>query len=84
MYSYLSKTFLSGPHAGVNDLQEQLSCTRVEDENSSIDGFGRQVTLECFVDSHTIYIRVVYEPTQKNMVIRQFVVENVDFEMVSK
>lgn len=44
--SNLSQTFLSSPHWGVNDLEEQLSSSGVEDENGSIDGLRGQVTLK--------------------------------------
>lgn len=43
---YLSQTFLSSPHRCVNDLEEELACPGVEDENSSIDGLRGQVTLK--------------------------------------
>lgn len=43
---HLSQTFLSSPHRGVNDLQEELSGSGVEDENGSIDGLRGQVTLK--------------------------------------
>ena len=44
--SYLSKTFLSGPHRRVNDLEEELTSPGVEDEDRSIDGLCGQVTLK--------------------------------------
>lgn len=43
-------------------FQEQLSCPRVEYEYSPIDGFGGQVALKGFVDSHSIDIGVIYKP----------------------
>ena len=46
-HAHLSETFLSGPHRRVDDLQEQLTSSRVEDEDSSVDWLRRQVTLEC-------------------------------------
>lgn len=42
----LTQTFLPRPHACVDDLEEQLARSRVEDENRAVDGLGRQVTLE--------------------------------------
>lgn len=42
----LSETLLPRPNARVDDLEEQLSRPRVEDENSSVDGLRRQVTLK--------------------------------------
>ena len=44
---YLTKTFLAGPDRRVNDLQEQLTSARVEDEDGSIDWFRCQVALKC-------------------------------------
>lgn len=43
---YLSQTFLSSPHRCVNDLEEELSSPGVEDEDGSVDGLRRQVTLK--------------------------------------
>ena len=43
-FSQLTETFLTGPHGGVNDLQEQLSSARIENEDGSVDRFRCQVT----------------------------------------
>ena len=43
----LSQTFLSGPHRRVDDLEEELTSSRVEDKDRSVDWLRRQVTLEC-------------------------------------
>lgn len=43
---YLTKTFLSSPHRGVDNLEEELTGPRVEDEDGSIDGLGGQVTFK--------------------------------------
>ena len=58
----LTETLLPCPDTGVNDLQEQLTRARVEDEDSSIDGLGSQVTLEGLVDGDTVDVGVVDEP----------------------
>ena len=42
----LAQTLLPGPHRGVDDLEEELSRARVEDEDGSVDRLGCQVTLE--------------------------------------
>lgn len=42
----LTQTLLPRPHACVDDLEEQLPRSWVEDENRAVDGLGRQVTLE--------------------------------------
>lgn len=60
-FGQLTKTLLASPYASMNNLQEELSSPRIEDEDSSIDGLGRQVTLECLVDGHAIDIGIVYE-----------------------
>ena len=60
--SQLTKTFLSGPHDGMDNLEEQLTSSRVEDEDGTVDGFGGQVTLECFVDGYSVDVGVVYKP----------------------
>ncbi len=49
---YLSQTFLTGPHRGMDDLEEQLPCTGIEDEDGAVDGFGCQVTLKCLEGSN--------------------------------
>jgi hypothetical protein len=36
----LSKTLLTSPDRGMNNLQEQLSSPGVEDENGTVDRFG--------------------------------------------
>ena len=46
----------------MNNLEEELAGTRIEDENGSVDGFRRQVALERLVDRHAVDVRVVDEP----------------------
>lgn len=58
----LTETLLTGPNAGVNDLQEQLSGSRVEDEDGSVDGLGGQVTLERSVNGDSVDVGIVDEP----------------------
>lgn len=58
----LAQTLLTSPHAGVDDLQEELTSSGVEDEDGTIDGFGGQVTLKGFVDGHPIHIGVIHKP----------------------
>ena len=38
----------------MNDLQEELSRTRVEDEDGPVDGLGRQVTFKCLHTNKSI------------------------------
>ena len=58
----LSETLLSGPHGGVNDLQEQLSGARIEDEDRSVDRLGHKIAFESLVSRHAIHIRVINKP----------------------
>lgn len=51
-FGELTKPLLSCPHTGVDDLQEQLTSARVEDEDASIDGLSGQITLKGLVDGH--------------------------------
>lgn len=46
----------------MNDLQEELPCAGVEDEDGTVDGLGGQVTLKRLVDGYTIHIRVIHKP----------------------
>lgn len=46
----------------MDDLQEQLSCSWVEDEDGSVYRFCCQVALESLVDGHTIDVCVIDEP----------------------
>ena len=45
----------------MNDLEEKLSCSRVEDEDGTVDRLGGQVTLERLVNGDTINVGVVDE-----------------------
>lgn len=42
----LTQTFLSRPHTRVDNLQEELACPWIEDEDCSVDWLRRQVTLK--------------------------------------
>ena len=58
----LSETFLAGPHRRVDDLEEELTGARVEDEDGAVDGFRGEVAFERLVDGDAIHVRVVNEP----------------------
>eukprot|EP00967_Tisochrysis_lutea_P025529 scaffold29471_cov28-Tisochrysis_lutea.AAC.3 len=60
--SELAKALLPGPHRRVDDFEEELARTRIEDENSAIDGLGGEVALERLVDGDAINVGVVHEP----------------------
>ena len=57
----LRQPLLPSPHGGVDNLEEKLSCARVEDEDSSVDWFRRQVTLEGLVDRNTVDVGIIDE-----------------------
>ena len=58
----LAETLLSRPDGGVDDLEEELPGAWVEDEDSPVDGLGRQVALERLVDGDAVHVGVVHEP----------------------
>lgn len=58
----LSESLLSRPDGRVDDLDERLSRSGVEDEDGAVDRLRRQVTLERFVDRNAVHLRVVDEP----------------------
>jgi len=39
----------------VDDFEEELACPRVEDEDGTVDGFGRQVAFKCLQHILTKY-----------------------------
>ena len=43
----LPETFLPRPHTSVDNLEEELTSTRIEDKDGSVDGLGGQVTFKC-------------------------------------
>mmetsp|Transcript_63136 Transcript_63136/g.136700 ORF Transcript_63136/g.136700 Transcript_63136/m.136700 type:complete len:725 (-) Transcript_63136:4486-6660(-) len=58
----LRQALLAGPHRGVDDLQEELSGPRVEDEDRAVHRLRRQVALEGLVDRDAVHVGVVDEP----------------------
>ena len=61
----LPETLLPRPHTRVDDLEEELSGARVEDEDGAVDWLGRQVAfkrLKLF-----IYMRYHKEPKKSVM-----------------
>lgn len=49
----------------MDDLEEQLSCSRVEDEDRTVDRLGRQVTLERLREARTNKGEKVTEKTRE-------------------
>ena len=43
----LTETLLARPYARVNDFQEKLAGTRIEDEDGAVDRLCRQIAFEC-------------------------------------
>ena len=66
----LSKTFLSCPNTGVNDLQEQLSGPRVENEDGAVDWLGGQIAFKCLVDGDAIDVCIIDE--QLDLIVEEF------------
>mmetsp|Transcript_15391 Transcript_15391/g.46046 ORF Transcript_15391/g.46046 Transcript_15391/m.46046 type:complete len:443 (-) Transcript_15391:2814-4142(-) len=58
----LTKTLLTGPHTSMNDLEEQLSGARIEDENGTINWFGGQVSFKGLMNGDAIHIGIINEP----------------------
>ena len=58
----LTQTLLASPHAGVDDLEEELASPGVEDEDGPIDGLGGQVALKGLVDGDAVHIGVIHKP----------------------
>ena len=62
MFHTDAQTHLTSPYASVDDFEEELSCAGVENEDGSVDRFGRQVALERLVDRNAMHVGVVYKP----------------------
>lgn len=58
----LTETLLSSPNRRVNDLDERLSSSRIEDKDSSVDRLSRQISFESLVDGDTVNLSIVHEP----------------------
>merc|ERR1719223_1650567 len=61
-FRQLTETLLAGPDGRVNDLEEELSSTRIENEDRAVDWLRRQVTLEGLVNRDSVDIGVIHEP----------------------
>lgn len=46
----------------MNNFEEQLSSSWVEDEDRPVDGLGGEVTFECLVDCNSVHVGVINEP----------------------
>lgn len=58
----LTQPLLASPHAGVDDLEEELASPGVEDKDGPIDGLGGQVALKGLVDGDTVHVGVIHKP----------------------
>jgi len=61
-FGELAKALLTGPDRGVDDLEEELACARVENEDGAVDGLGGEVALVGLVDGDAVDVGVVHEP----------------------
>ena len=61
-FGQLTQTLLTSPHAGVDDLEEELTSPGVEDEDGPIDGLGGQVALKRLVNRDTVHVGVIHKP----------------------
>ena len=48
----------------MDDLEEELPCAGVEDEDGTVDRLCRQVALKRLMDRHAIHVCVVHEPAR--------------------
>lgn len=58
----LTETLLTSPYRSVDNFDEGLSSSRVEDEDGSVDWLRRQVTLEGLVNRNSVNLCVIDEP----------------------
>jgi hypothetical protein len=58
----LTQPLLASPHAGVDDLEEELASPGVEDEDGPVDGLGCQVALKGLVNGDTVHVGVIHKP----------------------
>jgi len=61
-FGKLAESFLACPNAGVDNFEEELSGSGVEDEDGAVDGFGGEIAFECLVDGDSVDVGVVDEP----------------------
>lgn len=61
-FGKLAETFLACPHAGVDNFEEKLSSSGVEDEDGAVDGFCCEIALKCFVDGDSVDVGVIDKP----------------------
>ena len=66
----LTKTFLTSPDTGMNNLEEQLPSSRIENENGTIDRFGGEIAFERLMDRNAVHIGVIDKPN--DLVAEQF------------
>lgn len=46
----------------MDNFEEELPSSWVENENGSIDWFSREIALESFVDSDSVNIGIIHKP----------------------
>lgn len=60
--SQLTETLLTCPHTCVNNLEEQLTSSGIENEDCSIDWLCSQVTFKGLVNSNSVDVGIINEP----------------------
>lgn len=61
-FCQLTETFLSSPHARMDDFKEELSCSGIEDKDGTVDGFGSKISLVGLVDSYSVNVCIINKP----------------------
>jgi len=60
--SQLAETLLSRPNTRMDDFEEKMSRLRVQNENSTVYWFSRQITLMGLVNRYSVNVGIVNEP----------------------
>jgi hypothetical protein len=58
----LSETLLTSPYGGVDDLEEKLACTRIEDEYCTVNWFSCEVSFKSLVNCDSVDVGIIDEP----------------------
>lgn len=61
-FGQLTQPLLAGPNASVDNFEEKLPGSWVEDEDGSVYGLGCQVTFKSFMDCDSVDIGVIDKP----------------------
>src|SRR2546423_12806943 len=61
-FRQLTKTFLTRPHRRMNNFEEQLTGSWIEDKDGTIDWLRGQIPFKGLVNRYTVYIGIVNKP----------------------